>query len=228
MQTGAVNNTVYNTAQAAASGSTGSSSSTPVNDAMGKDAFLKLLVTQLQNQDPLKPADNTEFVAQLAQFSSLEGINNLNTSMDGMSKSMAAMQGMNTTNLVGRYARTEGNTFKYITGNNAQFGYTLSAPAASVKVAIADAAGRVVKDIDMGTESKGDQLVSWDGKDNSGAQLPAGAYSFKVTAVDSGNNTVLSTPYALGLISSVSLDNGNATLKVDGQPTAMDMIKEIY
>jgi len=79
---------------------TGAAQRSP-NEAMGKDAFLKLLVTQLENQDPLKPTDNTEFVAQLAQFSSLEGIQNLNSTMDGMANGISSLQDFSASGLIG-------------------------------------------------------------------------------------------------------------------------------
>src|SRR4030067_2940508 len=85
------------------------------NDEMDKDAFLKLLVTPLPNQDPLEPTDNTEFVAQLAQFSSLEGINNLNKSMEDITKSITGMQDISAAGLRGRCAKTGGSTFDSLT-----------------------------------------------------------------------------------------------------------------
>ncbi|MFQ5737351.1 MAG: flagellar hook assembly protein FlgD [Thermodesulfobacteriota bacterium] len=197
-------------------------------DAMGKDAFLKLLVTQLQNQDPLNPADNTEFVAQLAQFSSLEGITNLNTSMADVASSVSAMQDISSASLVGRYARTEGDLFELAQGSSAEFGYTLDGPAASVKVAIADSRGRVVRVLDMGAQDGSDHAVSWDGNDQNGTRLDPGTYGFKVTAVDPANRTVLASPYTAGVISSISFKDGRAALKVDGREVSRDSIQEIY
>ena len=80
------------------------------DEAMGKDAFLKLLVTQLENQDPLNPTENTEFVAQLAQFSSLEGIQNLNTSFSGVKGSMEALQQYGSASIIGKNARAESSS----------------------------------------------------------------------------------------------------------------------
>ena len=198
------------------------------NDEMDKDAFLKLLVTQLQNQDPLEPTDNTEFVAQLAQFSSLEGINNLNTSMDGISRSITGMQDISSAGLVGRFARTEGSTFEAINGVDSEFGFEIDSPASSVKVSIADSKGRVVRNLDMGSLPTGDHRIAWDRTDNEGMQLGAGAYTFKITAVDAQNKTVIAAPYTTGLITSVGFDSGVSTLKVNGMAVSRNDIREIY
>jgi len=198
------------------------------NDEMDKDAFLKLLVTQLQNQDPLEPTDNTEFVAQLAQFSSLEGINNLNTSMEAISKSVTGMQDISSAGLVGRFAKTEGSTFEAIDGIESQFGFELDSAASSVKVSIADSRGRVVRNIDMGPLPTGDHRIAWDSTDDNGTQLGSGAYTFKITAIDPQNKTVLSTPYTTGLITSVGFDSGASTLKVNGRAVSRNDIREIY
>lgn len=198
------------------------------NDEMDKNAFLKLLVTQLQNQDPLEPTDNTEFVAQLAQFSSLEGINNLNASMASITRAITNMQDISSAGLVGRFARTEGAAFKLIDGMETEFGFTLEAGASSVKVAIADSKGTVVRNLDMGSLSGGDHSITWDGTDDNGVQLGAGAYAFQVTAIDPEKNTVPVDPYTTGLITSVAFDGDNATLKVNGLPVSKNDIREIY
>ena len=198
------------------------------NDEMDKDAFLKLLVTQLQNQDPLEPTDNTEFVAQLAQFSSLEGINNLNKSMEDITRSITGMQDISAAGLVGRFAKTGGNTFESISGMESEFGFELDSPASSVKVSIADSKGRVVRNIDMGPLSAGDNRIAWDKTDDSGVQLGDGAYTFKITAVDQKNDTVPAAPYTIGLITSVGFDAGASTLKVNGLPVSRNDIREIF
>jgi flagellar basal-body rod modification protein FlgD len=219
MEIGGVDNMTYGLS---------STESAPVKDAMDKDAFLRLLVTQLKNQDPLKPADNTEFVAQLAQFSSLEGITNLNTSMEDISKSITSMQDLSSATLVGRYVKTAGNVFEYAEDVPAEYGFTLEGDASNAKITIADEMGRVVRDIDAGAMSAGDHLINWDGKDNSGVPVGQGVYSFKVSAIAQDKKTVAAAPYTIGLVSSVSLAGGATGLNVNGQTITKDMIKEIY
>lgn len=205
-----------------------STETAPAKDAMDKDAFLRLLVTQLKNQDPLKPADNTEFVAQLAQFSSLEGITNLNTSMEEIAKSVTSMQDLSSTALVGRYVKTGGNVFELAEGKPAEYGYALEDDASNVKITISDAMGRIVRNMDAGPMGEGGHRIDWDGKDNNGAPVGEGLYSFKVSAIAQDKKTVTAEPYTIGLISSVSLAGGAAGLNVNGQTISKDMIKEIY
>lgn len=218
MEIGGVSNMTYGAQASKAKG----------NDEMDKDAFLKLLVTQLQYQDPLEPTDNTEFVAQLAQFSSLEGINNLNSSMEGISKSVTGMQDISSAGLVGRVAKTAGSTFEFIGGMDSKFGFDLDSAASSVKVSVADSKGSLVRSLDMGALSAGDHLIAWDGTDNDGVQLGEGAYTFKVTAVDQQDRTVMAAPYTTGVITSVGFDAGASTLKVNGLPVSRNDIREIY
>src|SRR3989337_4601749 len=117
------------------------------NEAMGKDAFLKLLVTQLQNQDPLNPTDNTEFVAQLAQFSSLEGIQNLNTSLGDMKGSMNALQEFGSASLIGKNAKAESSSFVY-GGAPSKLGFSLGSDASSATLIIREPSGKAVKEIE--------------------------------------------------------------------------------
>ncbi|MBI5491399.1 MAG: hypothetical protein HY893_00540 [Deltaproteobacteria bacterium] len=203
------------------------STSAGVNDAMGKDSFLKLLVTQLQNQDPLNPTDNTQFVAQLAQFSSLEGITNLNTSMDSVSKGMASLESYNSAGLVGRVVKAGGNQFGFA-GSPVVFGYDLANTAASTSINVYDGAGRAVKNITMGPAQGGYYEVNWDGTDDSGNVVSPGAYTFTVNAKDANNSVVGALPYVTGLVSSVTLDAGKASLNVGGTVVSMDNVKEIY
>lgn len=195
--------------------------------AMGKDDFLKLLVTQLQNQDPLKPTDNTEFVAQLAQFSSLEGITNLEKSMEGMSSSISAMQNYSSASLIGKNIKADGNGFG-LAGGAATFGYSLGGGAESTSVSVSDKSGRVVKRFDYGPAQKGEYTVTWDGKDSLGNPAPAGAYTFAVSAKDASGAPVDSAAFITGPVSSVSFDAAGAKLVVNGSAVPRDAVRQIY
>lgn len=196
-------------------------------ETIGKDAFLKLLVVQLQNQDPLSPMNSTEFVAQLAQFSSLEGIRNLGVSMDGVAASMASMQNLGTSSLIGRQILAEGNAIEYA-GGPVVFGYGLDESAASVTLGIYDATGKVVRQIDRGPASYGDHVVTWDGKDNNGLPVPSGPYTFSVQATNASNEKVRAVPYISGVVSAITMDDGTASLIVGGSVITQDKIKEIF
>ncbi len=196
-------------------------------DSVGKDDFLLLLVTQLQNQDPLDPMDNTEFVAQLAQFSTLEGITNLGTTMEDVSDNISSMQTFSTSGLVGRSVTIEGDSFEY-SGEDALLGYTLDSDAQSVVISIYDSGGALVRTIDMGSSSYGDYEGNWDGTDDYGDSLDSGTYSFYVDAKDSNGSSVNVTTYVTGTVGSVSLSDGSASINVGDETVAQDDIREIY
>jgi flagellar basal-body rod modification protein FlgD len=217
---------INGTASPATAGTPGHAAKS-ANGVLGKDDFLKLLVTQLQNQDPLNPTDNTEFVAQLAQFSSLEGITNLNTSMEGISSGMAALKNSNSANLIGRSVKAEGSDFAY-SGAPVKVGYDLTGTASSVKVSIFDLSGRLVKTIDGGAQPSGIHDIAWDGTDNSGQPAPLGYYGFTVTARDSADNAVSANTYVFGQVTGVNFDSGNANLLVDGKEIGQNKLKGIY
>lgn len=210
------------------SSSTSSSSTSSTDGTLGKDDFLTLLVTQLENQDPLEPMDNTQFVSQLAQFSSLEGITNLNTTMSGMSSSLTSMQNYSTASLIGKYVKTDGSDIYYY-GSQANFGYTLDGSASSVTVSIKDSSGNTVNTMDMGAQDSGTYDLAWDGTDSSGNTLQSGTYSFSVDAKDSTGQSITASTYTIDAVSGVTFDStGAASLAVGDKTVTMDSVKAIY
>ncbi|MBI2399506.1 MAG: flagellar biosynthesis protein FlgD [Deltaproteobacteria bacterium] len=195
-------------------------------DAMGKDAFLKLLVTQLENQDPLNPTDNTEFVAQLAQFSSLEGIQNLNTSLGDMKGSMNALQEFGSTSLIGKNAKAEGSSFVY-GGSPRKLGFSLGSDASSATLIIKEPSGKAVKEIELGQLKAGYNEAEWNGANNAGAQANQGLYSFSVEARGTDGKAIDSRTFVKGPVTGVSL-SGNKALYIDGLEISRDLVTEIY
>lgn len=194
--------------------------------AMGKDAFLKLLVTQLENQDPLNPTDNTEFVAQLAQFSSLEGIQNLNTSLGDMKGSMNALQEFGSASLIGKNAKAESSSFVY-GGSPRKLGFSLGSDASSATLIIREPSGKAVKEIDLGQLKSGYNEAEWNGTNTGGAQANQGLYSFSVEAKGADNKAIDSTTFIKGPVTGVSL-GGNQAIYIDGLEISRDLVKEIY
>lgn len=217
---------VYGTTNTASAYGTAGATANSGKDELGKDAFLQLLVTQLQNQDPLNPTDNTEFVAQLAQFSSLEGITNLNTSMTGMSESIASMEDMNTSSLIGHYVKASASEFEYA-GSPVVFGYNLKDSAQSVSIGIYDEKGMLVKKIDAGAQKGGDYEIGWDGTDNSGVPVRNGVYTFSVSAINADNSRVEAAPYVIGPVLSVNVSE-DAGIQVGGTKVDKNDIIEIF
>ncbi|MDD0972679.1 flagellar hook assembly protein FlgD [Pseudomonas fontis] len=149
--------------------------------ALGKDAFLQLLVTQMKHQNPLDPQDNSEFVAQLAQFSSLEGITSLNESVTAISGNFKSSQALQASSLVGRSVIAQ--TDKAVVDTTKSFNGSVTVPQSlsNCTVTITDKDGKAVKTIQMGEQKAGNAAFVWDGTNDAGQKVDPGAYSFKAT-----------------------------------------------
>lgn len=189
---------------------------------LGKDAFLLLLLTQLQNQDPTNPMDNTEMTAQLAQFSQLEQLSNMNSGIETMTGYIQAQNQFQTLTLIGKNVLAENDQLSVTGGRSEVEGSIILTETCKVTVYILDSSGNQVRSIDMGTLQAGQHGIGWDGKNNAGRTVDDGAYKFQVTAT-SMNGELLSDgvyPQVSGKITSVSFDStgqpvihmGNAVL----------------
>ncbi|AZF49162.1 MULTISPECIES: flagellar hook assembly protein FlgD [unclassified Pseudomonas] len=164
------------------------------DQALGKDAFLQLLVTQLKNQNPLSPQDNGAFVAQLAQFSSLEGINTLNDSVNNISSNFSSSQALQASSLVGRSIITQTDKALVDTSKSMTGSVAVTAATGNVSVKITDKDGNVVRTLDLGAQSAGVSDFIWDGKNEAGEVAPAGTYTFAAsTKNDKGDAVALAT-----------------------------------
>lgn len=198
-------------------GSSSSSSSTAETgtSSLGKDSFLQLLVTQLNNQNPLDPQDNTQFVSQLAQFSSLESMENLDTTLGSFYSSFQSSQALQASSLVGRSVIVASGKAQ-LDDPTAGVAGTLVMPSAGdgTAVKIYDADGDLVRTIDMGTQKSGNIDFKWDGKDDSGNLVDAGAYTFKATSTIDGTSTALTT-YLPATVNSVTLGQNGASMTLN-------------
>ncbi len=150
-----------------------------------QDRFLKLLVTQMKNQDPLNPLDNAQVTSQLAQISTVNGIEKLNTTIQAMASSLAAGQSLQAAGMIGRDVLVPASTLR-LAGGSALFGVDLGQAADQVKVSIYDASGREVRAMDLGVQPAGPLTLAWDGKTSDGAQAADGNYSLSVSALNGG------------------------------------------
>jgi flagellar basal-body rod modification protein FlgD len=212
--------TISNTASdvlSSLSTSTTSSSSSSSTSSLGKDDFLQLLVTQLNNQNPLDPQDNSEFVAQLAQFSSVESLENLNTSVESILSNYQSSQALQASSLVGRSVIIESSASVVDTSSGMSGSVVMPSSGSDVTVNVYDSSGSLVKTIDLGTQSSGTVDFSWDGTDEDGETLDSGTYTFSATASISGTSTALTT-YLPATVSSVTLgsDGSDMTLNLAG------------
>lgn len=209
------------------SSSTDSSTTTGSTEELGKDDFLLLLVTQLQNQDPLEPTDNTEFVSQLAQFSSLEGIKNMEETMGTVADGISEMQKWSLSDLIDNEVKFESSAFDY-SGEPVTIEYSLGADAASANVSIYDANGNLIKSVDAGALNSGTYELNWDGTDAEGAQATEGTYTINITAVDSSGSTVDVSTYVTGKVTSVTYGSGGAEINAGNIILTQDDILEVY
>jgi flagellar basal-body rod modification protein FlgD len=217
-------------AQYQATTSTTDSSTGTAGSALGKDAFLQLLVTQLKNQDPLSPTDNTQFVSQMAQFSSLESMQNLNTTVDSLATTYQSSQALQASSLVGRsvVVATDSAVLdptKGITGS-----VDVSAASSATSVNVYDSAGNVIDTIDLGAQAAGSSSFTWDGLDSSGVAQAAGTYSFKATSTISGTATAQTTylPATVNSVTMATTSGGEMTLNLAGLGSvALSAVKTI-
>ncbi len=192
-----------------------------------QDRFLKLLVTQLKNQDPLNPMDNAQLTSQLAQINTVSGIQQLNTTMQSLSTSLLSAQSSQSAGLIGRRVVAEGSQFALTGSATPTGGVQLAQSADSVKINIIGSAGTVVRQIDLGSLPAGFAGFQWDGLSDSGAKAAAGTYSIQVAATSRGQK-VGATPLVAGAVTSVSLAGGAVRLTVDGVgEIEMQQIKNI-
>ncbi len=166
---------------------------TKTDKELGKNEFLNLLVAQLNNQDPLSPQENGEFIAQLAQFSQVEGIEKLNTSMESLLSGYQSSQALQASSLVGRKVIVPTDRAQVDTAQTFKATAVLPASSPNVWVNVYDNGGSVVNRVNLGQQSAGNVSFMWDGKDSSGNILPPGAYRFEAQASINGENKALST-----------------------------------
>ena len=168
-----------------------------------QDRFLKLLVTQMKNQDPLNPLDNAQVTSQMAQLSTVSGIDKLNATVQALSDSMTSAQSLQAAAMIGHAALVPGSQIN-MAGGKSDAALELTQPADKVTVTITDAEGNVVRTLQLGAQDSGTIGFQWDGKDDTGAVVADGTYKYSATAELSGKK---STPTTLsyGLVESVSL-----------------------
>ncbi|TBU99978.1 flagellar hook assembly protein FlgD [Stutzerimonas kirkiae] len=198
------------------SGTTTSTTNESGYGSLGKDDFLMLLVTQLNNQNPLDPQDNSEFVAQLAQFSSLESMTNLNTSMDTLVSSYQSSQALQASSLVGRSVIISSDNTYVETGTEMTGSVVIPSAADAISVKVYSAAGNLVKSIPLDSQSSSGTVdFTWDGTNDSGEQLASGTYTFKASATLDGTSTALTT-YLPATVSSVTIGGSELSLNLAG------------
>lgn len=177
------------------------------SDAGTADRFLKLLVTQLQNQDPLNPMDNAELTSQMAQINTVTGLQTVNTSIQALNTQFVQMQALQGASLIGRDVTVDGNQLAIDARGTAEAGFALAGPADAVQVDILNGAGQVVDTMQLGAQESGRHGFEWDASKHP----DAAGYTFRVTAT-LGSAAVEATPLMLDRVTSVALDGASGLM----------------
>jgi flagellar basal-body rod modification protein FlgD len=196
---------------------------------LGKDEFLKLLVTQLSNQDPLQPVDNQAFIAQLAQFATVEQQDQMNATLQSLLLAQASGNQTNVAALVGKEVTFKSSNVVLPAEGPIDLTAKLSGEAQKVNAIIKDQNGRVVRSITVeGRAPSGDLAVPWDGLDAQGKRAPPGTYSITFTAADAKGVNVAADAHGTGRATGVSFVDGIPHLIVNGARVRLTDVQEIH
>jgi flagellar basal-body rod modification protein FlgD len=187
-------------------------SSTQSTADAAQDRFMTLLVTQMKNQDPLNPLDNAQVTSQLAQLSTVTGIDKLNATLSSLMGSYQSSQSLQAASMIGHSVLVPGSSMT-LTDGQALLGVDLAAPADSVKLSVFDSTGKQVHSIDLGKQEAGVQPFKWDGTTDDGTAAADGKYTFKVVATSAGQS-VGATALSFGQVGSVSTGSSGVKLNV--------------
>jgi len=206
-------------------GSTGGSQST--NDLMNMDMFLTLLVTEMQNQNPLDPVSNEEFMQQLAYLSTVEQLSQVNDNFETLHLYQASLNNAQSVSLIGKTVKALGEHL--VVGSEGQVPisfYPASEPE-KVTVTITDSSDTIVRVLEYDYCEEGENTVNWDGLDTDGNRVPAGEYTFEVTAEDEAGEAVKVDTFINGVVDSIKFEGGVPCLSIDGHFVYLSDVYEI-
>ncbi len=211
---------------------TGSKSQVESGKILGKDDFLKLLVTQLQFQDPTSPMKDQDFIAQLAQFSSLEQLQNMGNQLENSTQwDYLLSQTINNTmaaSIIGKNIKATTNEVYLSQSGSAEIGFELAGFADGVKIEISDRSGNLIRSIEKSNLLEGDGQVEWDGKDILGKRVAPGTYTLSIKAYNSDNSPVAANILLEGKVTGVKYVEGNAYLMVEGLDVPLSDVVQIF
>jgi flagellar basal-body rod modification protein FlgD len=199
----------------------------PSRQTVTQDDFLKLLIAQLQNQDPLQPMDNQQFAVQLATFNSLEQLIGINDKLGSLQTVQGATNQFNAASLIGKEVASNGNTLSLQSSGPARISYQLGANASRVVVNVQDSSGALVRQINGGAQGVGDQSVLWDGKDSAGRAAPAGVYNFEINAFDLNGKQVQASGRIKGTVTAVNFAGSQPVLELGGIEVPLSAVTSV-
>jgi flagellar basal-body rod modification protein FlgD len=194
---------------------------------MNKDDFLKLFITQLKNQDPLKPQDGTEFIAQLAQLTQVEQSYNTNSNLQQLMTLQGSGNAMSAVSFIGKDVLAVGNQLPVTGGQPTAINFSLAGPANSVVLDVLNASGSTVKSMTLGSTAAGNGQTTWDGKDANGLPVANGVYQLRVTAVDATGGKTDGTALMQGTVNGVKLDGTTPVLTINGVDVALSDVLRV-
>lgn len=207
---------------------TTSSSAFAPDNIMGQADFLRLLTTQLQNQDPSKPMDPTSFVTDLTQMSQLEATTKMNESIAAMTQGFQSLQTLQASSIIGKNVQVTGEDFSHTQGTASQFKLSTDEPLTDVTVVISNDYG-IVKELSLADMTAGEEIVEWNGLDSSDVSSPSGVYSLTAYGTDA-NGDLKSIDTVVGSrVNTVGVNpDGSITLTLaTGEQVDMDTVREI-
>ena len=202
-------------------------SSTGASSRLGKEEFLKLFMAQMQYQNPLEPLKGTEFTAQLAQFSQLEQMWNINENLKNNQLFLNSLNNAQAVNFIGKNIKAVGNSVYLKEGDSAFIHYKLKGDAAKVFVHIYDTNGNLVTTLELKNQKAGEQKLEWDGKDDKGNSLGSGQYSFEIEAYDADEKRIDVISYIQGEVTGVTYEKNIVYLLLGDQKIAISDVIEI-
>jgi flagellar basal-body rod modification protein FlgD len=186
-------------------------------NALGKDAFLNLLTKQLQYQDPLKPMESTDFIAQLAQFRELESSIETNKTLSSLVAENKTMNNLGATGLLGRTVEVSGGSISHQADQSETISYRLGQDTTEVSINVLDQFGVAVKTLtDRDSKIKGAYQIAWDGRDRNGNSVPAGTYTYQGSAKGAKGDVTEITVNTTGEVSGLSYEEGGPFATVNG------------
>jgi len=199
------------------------------NSTLGKDAFLTLLVAQMKYQDPMNPTSDKEFLAQLAQFTSLEQLTNINTGIEKLTTATNQQQMFSAAGFIGKEVKAEGDSLSKTGDTVSKLFYTLPEAASKVTINLLDANGNIVRTVDQGAKAAGEQNYAWDGEDWLGNEQPDGIYFAGISAVKADGTSMLVSTTVTGVVAGVSTDSSGGYLleTKDGRKLSLLNVKGI-
>ena len=194
---------------------------------LSQEDFLKLLITQMKQQDPLDPQDPMEFTNQLTQFSQLEQLLSIKSALADVALGQKSLEQAKATDYIGKIVRAEGSGIEISGGQASPITYELASSAATLTIQIKNASGLVVRTLEQTLVQGGINTVAFDGKDTLGQPLPDGTYTVSISAQNATGGSVSASLFKTGVVTGVNLEGEEATILVGNEKVKLKDVLEI-